>query len=157
MNTRQSALHQNPSTSGTSINQEALQARFALRVTSRLTDQSAALPQDITERLRVAREQALLRARAARVQAAPAAATASFGSVLAWFGNDSDANGWWVKLGSVLPLIALVAGLMLIQDWHGNNQIASAAEVDASLLADDLPPSAYSDNGFIEFLRSPQD
>ena len=35
------------------------QARFALRVASRLSEQSAALPHDLWERLRVAREQAL--------------------------------------------------------------------------------------------------
>lgn len=142
---------------------EAMEARFALRVSAHLTAQADALPQDISERLRVAREQAVERARTARRQAAPeSAAASSTGPVLTWPGEDGGghgggAGGWWVKLGAIVPLLVLLAGLMLIQDWHGTNQIAAAAEVDTSLLADDLPPSAYSDPGFVEFLRSPQD
>jgi len=138
---------------------EALEARFALRVSARLTARSDALPQDISERLRVAREQAVERARASRKLAAPAAATASLGPTLTWPGAPSDPGrgAWWVRLGALVPLVALVAGLMLIQDWHGSNQIAAAAEIDASLLSDDLPPSAYSDPGFLEYLKSPQD
>ena len=45
---------------------DALQARFALRVTAGLSEQSDALPHDIGERLRVAREQAVARARQTR-------------------------------------------------------------------------------------------
>ena len=52
---------------------DALQARFALRVTAGLSEQSDALPHDIGERLRVAREQAVARARQTR-RAQPAAA-----------------------------------------------------------------------------------
>jgi len=143
---------------GPTPNIDALEARFALRATARLTEQADALPQDISERLRVAREQAVQRARALRTQTAVATAPSQAGLVLTWPGAGSDSGGgWWVKLGAILPLVALVAGLVLIQDWHGSNQISAAAEIDASLLADDLPPSAYSDPGFLEFLKSPQD
>lgn len=45
---------------------EALEARFALRVRARLDEGAQALPHDIGERLRVAREQAIAAARAAR-------------------------------------------------------------------------------------------
>lgn len=45
------------------IDLDALQARFALRVASRLTERADALPHDLSERLRVAREQATARAR----------------------------------------------------------------------------------------------
>jgi len=149
----------NNSRPGPTPNIDALEARFALRATARLTEQADALPQDITERLRVAREQAVQRARALRTQTAAATAPSQAGPVLTWPGAGSDGGngGWWVKLGAILPLVALVAGLVLIQDWHGSNQISAAAEIDASLLADDLPPSAYSDPGFLEFLKSPQD
>jgi hypothetical protein len=89
---------------------------------------------------------------------APQVAASRAGATLTWPGAPSDGgSGWWLKLGALLPLVALVAGLMLIQDWHGSNQVSAAAEIDASLLSDDLPPSAYSDPGFVEFLKSPQD
>ena len=37
-----------------------------------------------------------------------------------------------------------------------NEQIAAAAEIDADLLTDSVPPAAYNDPGFLEFLKSPQ-
>jgi hypothetical protein len=138
---------------------DALEARLALRMTARLTDLTADLPQDLSERLRFAREQALQRARVARtapaaesVAVANGAATLSLGR-----GDGGSRSGWWVQLAAVVPLVALVGGLVLIQQWHNNNQISAAAEIDASLLADDLPPSAYSDPGFVEFLKAPRD
>jgi hypothetical protein len=45
---------------------------------------------------------------------------------------------------------------VLIQQQHVNEQIAAAAEIDADLLTDALPPSAYGDAGFLEFLKAPQ-
>jgi hypothetical protein len=56
-------------------------------------------------------------------------------------------------VASVLPLLLLVLGLMLIQHLHNQAEIHAAAEVDAALLADDLPPEAYSDPGFVVFLK----
>jgi hypothetical protein len=64
---------------------------------------------------------------------------------------------WWGRLASVVPILLLLAGLILIDQWHDRVQIAAAADVDAALLSDDLPPSAYTDQGFAEFLRSPQE
>jgi hypothetical protein len=49
----------------------------------------------------------------------------------------------------------LTAGLVLIERLNNHEQIYAAAEIDAVLLADELPPSAYSDPGFGEFLKLP--
>jgi len=46
--------------------------------------------------------------------------------------------------------------LVLIQHWNTQAQIDTAAEIDAALLSDGLPPAAYSDPGFGEFLKQPQ-
>jgi hypothetical protein len=54
-----------------------------------------------------------------------------------------------------LPLLLLVGGLLLIQQWSSRERVLAAAEIDTLLLADTLPPSAYGDPGFAEFLRSP--
>jgi hypothetical protein len=51
-------------------------------------------------------------------------------------------------------LVVLVAGLVGIDHWTMQEQIHTAADIDAALLADDLPPEAYADPGFAEFLRS---
>ncbi|MES2229004.1 MAG: DUF3619 family protein [Pseudomonadota bacterium] len=131
---------------------DALQSRFALRVTAGLSERCADLGPDITERLRFAREQALARARA--VHTAEATVMVSAGrSGAATLGLAG--SGRWLKLASVLPVFALAAGLFLIQRLQDNAQISTAAEVDAALLADDLPPRAYSDAGFVEFLKTP--
>ena len=62
----------------------------------------------------------------------------------------------WLRLASVLPLMLLVLGLVLIQHLHDQAEIHAAAEVDAALLADDLPPEAYGDPGFVVFLKQPE-
>jgi hypothetical protein len=141
---------------------DARVTRFGLRVAAGLTERSAALPHDVTERLRFAREQALARAAQARAastatvaKAAPSANVVQMGSTLALSGGPrgGDRNGLWAKLVSALPLLLLLAGLLLMQQGQINEQIAAAAEVDTALLSDNLPPSAFSDPGFAEFLR----
>ncbi len=129
------------------------QSQFALRVTARLSQSTEDLAPEINERLRFARETALQRVRAVRAASAPAMVASSAGTLLL----GGFARGWGVKLASLLPLIALVGGLVLIQRIQTESQISVAAEIDADLLADDLPPRAYSDAGFLEFLKLPKD
>jgi hypothetical protein len=139
---------------------EALQARFARRVVSRLSDGAAFSERHVDERLRVARERALDRARARRGAAAADTVVAISGgasATLAWGRGGTEDDGsssWWARLGVVVPIIALVAGLMLIQSQHARQRAAALAEVDVDLLVDDLPPQAYSDPGFVEFLKT---
>lgn len=133
---------------------DAMQTRFALRVTARLSERSQDLGADVTERLRFAREQALERARAARsAEIQPGQGVTRAGALL----MGRAGSGWWLKAASVLPALALAAGLVLIQRWQDDSQVSVAAEVDAALLSDDLPPNAYSDAGFAEFLKTPNE
>lgn len=130
----------------------AAEARLGLRLAAGLTARTEHTPHDIAERLRVAREQALARAREARVLVHQA------GVVQVAQGPAATLAGpppWWLRLASVLPLLVLALGLVLIQQASVQEEISAAAEVDAALLADDLPPDAYSDPGFHEFLKTP--
>jgi len=131
---------------------DGLEARFGVRVASMLAERAQATPPHISERPRFAREQALVRAQAARrqVQTANAPVVVGRGSsaVLA------NPLGWWFKLGSAAPLALLVLGLAGIAHVHDKAQIAAVAEVDAALLSDDLPPAAYTDPGFAEYLKT---
>jgi hypothetical protein len=136
---------------------EVLESRFAQRVAAALTEQQIATPRrDIEERLRVARDQALGRAREARRSATAAPAVVVTGGGTAALGGPDDAAGtpWWLRLSSLLPLAVLLAGLLMIDRNYTQTQIEAAAEVDAALLADDLPPEAYRDPGFAEFLKA---
>ncbi len=135
------------------IDLDALQSRFALRVTARLSERSLDLPHDLNERLRVAREQALQRARQAR-QARPALATAGLSTTPSGLAV-ARGPSWGLRLASMAPLLMLVLGLVFIQHLHQQAEIRAAADVDAALLADDLPPQAYGDPGFVAFLKQP--
>lgn len=130
---------------------EALQTRFALRVAARLDDASRELPHEVTERLKAARERALQRAREVR-RAAPAHSAQGMGGGTVALGGGTER---WFKLASLAPVLALVAGFLLIDHLHTAAQIHAAAEIDAALLADDVPPAAYADPGFVEFLKAP--
>lgn len=132
---------------------EALEARLALRIAARLNERAEQMPHDIDERLRVARLRALDRARALRKLApAPAAGSYNQRDATLTLGDDPP---WWLRAASLLPLAVLVGGLILIQHRYVEQQIQAAVEIDAALLTDDLPPQAYSDPGFAEFLKSP--
>ena len=135
------------------VDLDALQARFALRVVSRLGEQSERLPHDLSERLRVAREQAVARARQVRLAQPVAAASLQVSQGSVAIGQPPSG---WVRLASLLPLMVLVLGLVMIQYLHEQAEIHAAAEVDAALLADDLPPEAYGDPGFVAFLKQPE-
>jgi len=130
---------------------EALQARLAYRVASRLTERTEALPHDIAERLRVARLRAVDRARELRKLSLAPAQPVQMGSVLAM----SNPPPWWLRTASFAPLALLLVGLLFIQRSYVDQQVRAAAEIDAAILTDELPPQAYSDPGFAEFLRSP--
>jgi hypothetical protein len=123
-----------------------LEARYALRVAARLSERSDELPHDIGERLRFARDQALAHARTVR----GAASSSSRSGGAAVLGG-----GWWPRLAAALPVLALAAALILVQTEQQDEQLRAAVETDAALLADDLPPSAYTDPGFAEFLKAP--
>lgn len=142
---------------------QALEARFGLRVAAHLHESSATLPHDIGERLRVARLQALARAQqTAKVRslaAAPLAQHRPAGGLVGASGTAGVAGGGgdaeearWMGLGIALLLLLLASGLAGIDWWRTQEQIQAAAEVDAALLGDDLPPSAYADPGFSEFI-----
>lgn len=150
----------------------SLEDRIGHRLAMRLNDATQALPADISERLRFSRERALARARIAQAQTAVASHSAWLvaGRPLALAGGTTAGSvgtiggaaagwqhlsgpGWSGRLASLLPLLILVLGFFVIQDALREIQIDAATEVDAALLSDDLPPQAYTDPGFAEFLR----
>ena len=132
---------------------DILQDRFALKATSYLSASTADLPYDVSERLRAARVQAVAKRKIVTIQTAGSVLNAGGGSAaLSW--GSSDGLGWWGRIGSVMPLIALVVGLLKINSVQNDNRAQEVAEVDAALLTDDLPPAAFSDPGFVQFLKT---
>ena len=131
---------------------DILQNRFALKAVAYLSIGTANLPHDLSERLRAARTQAVSRRKIAKIQTAGSSINMGGSAALSW--GSSDGLGWWGRIGSVIPLIALVVGLLTINSVQTDNRAQEVAEVDAALLTDALPPAAYSDPGFIQFLKT---
>lgn len=59
---------------------------------------------------------------------------------------------WLGRMGLAVPLAALVFGLIGIYQFEQHQQIMDSASIDAEVLTDDLPISAYLDHGFDAFL-----
>ena len=136
---------------GPTAHPDVLEARLARRIAARLSERADVLPHDISERLRVARQQAVERARQLRKLSAAPAFHAQSGSAVM-----SGPPSWWLRVASVAPLALLLVGLFVIQRTYLEQQISAAAEIDEAILTDDLPPQAYTDPGFAEFLKSPR-
>ena len=125
------------------------QDQFGLRIAAQLNSASLALPHDISERLRAAR----MRAVAAR-RVSPILVTRPQGQAM---GDGTLTLGapWkgWTPLASLFPMLLLVVGLLTINMVLDEYRANEVAEVDAALLTDDLPPTAYTDPGFVHFLK----
>jgi len=120
--------------------------RFGQAVAARLAAGSDDLPYEVRERLRAARVRAL----AARKQ--PETAPLAMGGGVAALGLGE--RSWFNRIASVLPLVVLAAGLVVIHSIQTDRRATELAEVDAALLTDDLPPAAYADPGFLQYLKS---
>lgn len=125
--------------------------RFGLQVAARLSESAGDLPHDISERLRAARMQALAKRKVVKTRTASTMATSGGSAALTFGGDDTNL---WDRIASVFPLIVLIAGLVAIHVIQNDYRAKELAEVDAALLTDDLPPSAYTDPGFALFLKS---
>jgi hypothetical protein len=123
--------------------------QFGRAVAMRLSNGAQDMPYEARERLRAARVRALA------VRKMPAMAPVVVGrgasATLALGGNE---RSLFNRIASVLPLIVLAAGLVLIHTIQTDRRASELAEVDAALLTDDLPPAAYADPGFVQYLKS---
>lgn len=124
---------------------------FGRKVVARLSDATTELPYEITERLRAARVQALARRKRVRPLLAPRVVAAGGGAAALGFGDDGPSLG--ERIAGALPILVLAAGLVLIHSIHSDHRASELAEVDTQLLTDDLPPAAYADPGFVQFLK----
>lgn len=138
--------------------------RFGRKIAARLNEGEADLPYVVTERLRASREQALsMRKRSALSIARPIEEAVAHGIQI---GADGSAtlstgpgpSGWmptWLRQAlTALPIAAMVAGIAFIGVQQDTSSTLEVAEMDTALLTDALPPDAYTDPGFIEFLQS---
>lgn len=136
--------------SGTSIDHEDREGRLGRAIAARLSDTTHHLPNDIVERLKSARVQAVAKRKVVRFQLVSGISVANGSASL--HAHDPD-NTPWSRFAALLSLLALVIGLLAIDILQDQKQLDDIAAVDVELLADDLPPDAYTDPGFLHFLR----
>ena len=137
------------------LHTDTLQNRFGLRVAARLSAGTEGLPHDIGERLRVAREQAVARRKQpAAVLRQRAAMAASRNGNTATLSFGDDGLGFWGRLTSAAVVLVMAAGLIAINVIQDDDRTMEVADLDAALLTDDLPPEAYADPGFLQYLKT---
>lgn len=125
-------------------------AQFGRRVARLLDDSLARVDADTTTRLQIARKAAL-----ASADFRPRGRLAW---AVAWSGVDEPQPGWLAG-----PRLWLAASLLLAAIATGGFTAWSAREsggdldLDLSILADDLPVTAYIEDGFDAWLKRPAD
>ena len=132
------------------VQRDATKDMLGRNIAARLSDTTDRLPHDISERLKAARMQALSKRKVVKLQVA--SETSTSGGVVSLHMGDND-RSLWNRIASLLPLLALIAGLITIAVVAEDNRTNDLAEIDAQLLTDELPPDAYTDPGFAQFLR----
>jgi len=120
-------------------------------IARQLNEHAIDLPHDISERLRVARMQAISLRKPEPVRVLAPQLVPALGTSM---GKLDEGLNLWSRLASALPLIALLFGLATIHIFQNEFRANEIAQLDAELLTDDLPPNAYTDPGFLVFLKS---
>jgi hypothetical protein len=63
---------------------------------------------------------------------------------------------WMGRVAVAAPLLAMVIGLAGVYQVEREQRMAELADLDAAVLSDDLPLTAYTDHGFNAYLAQQQ-
>ncbi|HEX6734896.1 MAG TPA: DUF3619 family protein [Azonexus sp.] len=121
--------------------------RYASRVRQALNHGLNDIPPAAARRLEAARHLALSRQKQTAPELVLAGAGPQLGRQLFHSGIE------FARIKPFLAIVALLAGMWLSFYWHSVQYVSEIEAVDVALLADDLPPEAFLDNEFIEWLK----
>jgi len=127
---------------------------LAYKIRHALNENLDHLPAATTDRLAAARALALSRKRAD----APRAANVRQQQARrpAFDLRSALAMPWALRTAVAAPLLAMVVGLVGVYQHEREQRVAELAELDAAVLSDDLPLTAYIDHGFNAYLAQQQ-
>jgi len=127
---------------------------FGYKVRNALNENLDGLPASTIERLASARHLALSH----KKNTSPLRRLA-IGKMLAGHaGSLLDGQSPWMRRAAVaIPMIVLVFGLVGIYQSERQQRISETADIDAAVLADELPLTAYLDQGFNAYLAKRAD
>jgi hypothetical protein len=124
---------------------------FAYKVRHALNEKIDHLPEDVVEGLASSRKMALSR----KKKDSPLRAFVRQNVFAGHIGNffSDPAYFWLGRVGGAITLAVLVTGLMGIYNSEEQHHIKETADMDIAVLSDELPPSAYLDHGFKNYLQ----
>jgi hypothetical protein len=120
---------------------------LAYKIRHALNENLDQLPASTTDRLAAARTRALARKKAD----APQRKQAARFDVRSLFTVQ-----WMARAAVAAPLLAMVIGLAGVYQVEREQRMAELADLDAAVLSDDLPLTAYTDHGFNAYLAQQQ-
>jgi len=127
---------------------------LAYKIRHALNEKLDDLPASTTDRLAAARAVALARKKAdAPLRSQQLATRPRFD--VAYF-SALFSTPWMARAAAIVPLVAMVAGLVGVYHVEQEQRVAELADLDAAVLSDDLPLTAYTDHGFNAYLVQQQ-
>jgi hypothetical protein len=132
----------------------AKELNFAYRVRHALSENLNHLPPSTTDRLAAARQIALSHKKKDASIRAFALQRAAAGHAGKFF---NDQFSWLRRFSLLIPIFFVVIGLGSLSNLEIQQRISDTADIDAAVLADELPLDAYLDNGFNAFLAKRAD
>jgi Protein of unknown function (DUF3619) len=128
--------------------QENLHNQLGANIARRLDATTERLPYRVTQRLENGRKAAIAAMPAQSLVGAQAIQKTSSSQPSAVLLGGSS-FGWLTKfLGFALPAAAIFCGVLLISNQSENLEADEQATIDAAMLTDDVPISAFTDRGF---------
>lgn len=137
--------------------QEQATDAIAHAVVRHLNQGAEQLPHDISQRLKAARSLALEKRRQS-LAAVQVWQTQTQGTTASLTLSGGPSNFWrWVRpFGATVAFLLVMATWVAMDQWKANDYAQEVADVDTQILTGELPPSAYTDPGFAQFLRNNQ-
>lgn len=132
---------------------------LAYKIRHALNDTLDELPASTTDRLAAARASALARKKAdaplrqlqPQVQSTRRRPLFDLSGLAA-----AMSTQWLARVATVAPLVAMVAGLVGVYQSQQEQRVAELADLDAAVMSDELPLTAYTDHGFNAYLVQQQ-
>lgn len=122
---------------------------LAYKIRHALNEQLDTLPASTADRLAAARARALA---CKKPDAPPRTAARRHGFDLGALLSGASLS----RLAVAVPLLALVIGMGGVYQHEQQQRLAYLADIDAAVLADELPLTAYLDTGFNAYVESQQ-
>jgi Protein of unknown function (DUF3619) len=143
-------------TTQNNTNALSVETQVAQRITAALSRSNENLPHNTSERLRAARVRAVMARKKpltlVRTSTRSGSVLNGEGSLsLSGEGGDRPMRQWFLGLA---PIVILSVAMMMVSDNLQTSRSMEIAEVDAAILIDDLPPEAYADPGFLQFVKN---